>query len=360
MMGSKNIPGNVHLSHDLAIIVSSALESFPRGTVGCALILSLLPCPAPGVPPAARLCTQLVKRRGRIVVVAVYNVATNLGKNIKVESVAGLFRIPSGLQHGASSTFAFGGIGSVRVTNPAPVVTPGLSAKPAITPPEGFSLNQLSPFYGQVRIGNVSPENFPNSGQFSLGANYSTNTSIDITGWHVKSNRGDVRVSTAVGDYKPFGMTPSTDIILKNGEYVNFSTNYSPISISFRLNECTGFLNNTYQFNPALPANCPAMYDRSEITSFSGACQNIVLSLGNCSAPTANQINSLPSYNEDSCKVFLDRFNYSTCYSRHRGDANFFNNEWRVWLSGQTGFNVSHDRLLLLDNNGLLVDQYIY
>jgi len=300
-----------------------------------------------------------------IVIVALYNTFDKLSANVKFENLSGLFRIPSGLYHGISSTVvslsvggnSYGGVVQPSRNSPVP---PGVKVGPVVIPPAGFNASQLSPYYGQVKIGSVSAGNFYSPSQFSLSAN-SLNAPLDITGWHLKSNVGDISVPPAVADYNPSGFSSNSDIIVQNGSYVNFYDSSSPVLKNLRMNECAGYLNNTYDFNPSLPANCPVMYDRSEITSFSGLCQNIILSIWGCSTPSANQLNNLASYSDQVCKNFIvDRFSYNGCYKYHRTDSNFFSGEWRVWMNGAINFDQSHDRLLLLDGSGLLVDQYYY
>lgn len=300
-----------------------------------------------------------------IVAVALYNTFTKLGTNFKFGTLSGLFHIPSGL-HGVSSTvvsLSAGGnnyVGVVQSPGGSQTTPPGSGVQPIVIPPAGFAAKDLSPYYGQVKIGSVSAGSFYNPGQFSLSAN-SPKVPPDITGWHLKSNGGNISIPKAVADYDPSGFSLSSDIILQNGSYVNFYNNSSPIIRNLRLNECMGYLNAVYDFSPSLPTNCPAMYDRSEITSFSGLCQNIILSIWGCSAPPASQLNNLAIYSDQICKNFIvDRFSYNGCYKYHRTDSNFLSGEWRVWLGGEMNFDPSHDRLLLLDGNGLLVDQYYY
>jgi hypothetical protein len=191
-------------------------------------------------------------------------------------------------------------------------------------------------------------------------AGYSIAGPINITGWSVKSNKGTLSFPKAVNDYNPSGLSPNGDIILNKNDFVVFYSNYSPIGTGLRLNKCTGYLNSSVSFNPRLPNNCPSMYERSEISSFSGACQNLMSSLWGCAVPNPDQVNLLP-YSDTDCRVLLsNRLNYNGCYSRFHNEADFLSNEWRVWLRTQFNFDWAHDDLRLFDRNGLLVDQYVY
>ncbi|TSA44901.1 hypothetical protein D4R51_02795 [bacterium] len=304
-----------------------------------------------------------------IVVIALYNVFSRFGSEVKFGNFFSLFRIPSGLNHGSSSNSMFLPVG----TSPRVAVTPNQSppppqtqkpAKPVVIPPVGFTTDQLSPFYGQAKINSVSQGSYYNPSQLSLRADYSLQTPVNITGWGIKSNRsggGSVfLIPKAVSDYSPLGLVPSGDILLNKNDFVNFYSNFSPVGTGLRLNKCTGYLNASIKFNPQLPNDCPSMYERSETFTFSGICQNLMTSFGGCSVPTPDQINSLP-YSDTECRaILLNRPNYGSCYNRYHNDANFFSNEWRVWLQSQFNFDWAHDRLQLFDRNGLLVDQYIY
>ncbi len=297
-----------------------------------------------------------------VVAVAVYNVFTHFGSSWRFESISGVLRFPSFNNATSSYSPPSGGNNyNQNRSNRNPVSTGSVQPpKPAVNPPAGFSVSQLSPYYGQVKIGHPSQGGSFNPSQFSIRADYSLTAPVNITGWSVKSNNGILFFPKAVSDYSPSGLAPNRDIALSKNEYVNFYSNFSPVGTGLRMNKCTGYLNNSIKFNPQLPNNCPSMYERSEIAAFSGACQSLILSLWGCSVPTPDQINLLP-YSDTECRaILLNRLNYDSCYSRYHNDADFFSNEWRVWLQSQFNFDWTHDRLQLFDRSGLLVDQYIY
>lgn len=237
--------------------------------------------------------------------------------------------------------------------------------KPQITPPAGFTLAQLSPYYQKLRLSNVvAPRSYydPTSvSQFSLQASFGTSTmAADVTGWQVKGNSGtQAFIPKAVGNYniQAFGTPYSSDIVLHDGELLTVYSTASPVGVNLRLNKCTGYLGNQYRFSPSLPQNCPAV-DRALVSTFSGECQSYIFSLYGCAEPTPNDKNRL-SY-DNACLTFLNKLNYQGCYTAHRGDADFLGREWRAWIDHEMPFNSQHDRILLLDKNGLLVDIYTY
>lgn len=224
--------------------------------------------------------------------------------------------------------------------------------------PQGFTLKDLSPYFHKVRISSVSPGGgyFGSYGQLSLSVNSNdAGTSINVSGWFLRGNKGSQYVPQAVSIYDPSGLSVESDIYLGNGDILNMYTSRSAIGENIRLNKCIGYLQNANNFVPALPMSCPYI-NRSDVAGFSGQCQNYVTSIGSCAAPAANPPVPESDY---GCRAFINNLNYKGCFDTHRSDSDFLSHEWRAWI-GNTFLDTSHDRLLLLDRQGLLVDLYQY
>jgi len=234
---------------------------------------------------------------------------------------------------------------------------------PKITPPFGFELGDLSIYFHKIRIASAqAPRNLFERGQFTLKAEHNLSEGINVTGWKIKTNSGrEIFISRAIADYTPTNLPPEGDIILYPENYLNVYgwSNASFGGKNFRLNKCMGYLNSFYNFDPRLPQNCPTP-NQSEIITFSGRCQNFIRSLGSCEVPTANQLNSFSGPADTSCRAYLEKLNYGYCYETNRHKNDFFSNEWRVWLNLPLPFDSEHDRLLLFDKAGKLVDEYVY
>ncbi len=234
------------------------------------------------------------------------------------------------------------------------------------TPPPSFSLGpstaasttgDRSPYYGQVRFGSVYAGSGGSFGQISLYA-YFTNesTTADVTGWLIKSNRGGLYIPQAVPIYEPLGLAPETDIILHYGDTLDLYSSSAPVNL--RLNECIGYLPNRNQFIPQLPQTCPYFSDRAAIQSFTGACQNYILSLGSCQLPDLSSP-QIPT-NDYACRQYIQsHFRYSSCFEEHYADYNFLSNQIWAW-TGSTPLDPFHDTVTLYDKNGLVVDTYSY
>jgi hypothetical protein len=243
---------------------------------------------------------------------------------------------------------------------PAPSPTPTPAPAPVPPPPAGFTQGDLSPFYGKVTLSYVSrPSYYVGGGVISVRADGQLGDPVDVTGWKVKGNKGEVNLSGAPAPGGPDPINQTTLLLRPGDELIAYGgyINYRLPVLNVRLNKCTGYLNDRYNLNPRVPENCPR-YTRDEFATFTGACQNYLYSLRSCGTPPPEKINEL-SY-DAACRAFLDTLNYDGCYRRHRSDGDFLQGGWRVWLPSAIPFSVDHDRILLLDWQGLLVSQYVY
>ncbi len=275
----------------------------------------------------------------------------------------GAFNLPNFYGGGSSTSTA-----TAAANNPPWQPTPdtssnnqiGVNATTTIDPsqiPAGFTVSQLSPYFHKIRITSVYPGyGIGNVSQISLSVSLAANEALDITGWRMQANRGSQYIPKGVEVYDPSGLASDEDIYARDGETVTVYSSVSRIGENFRMNKCIGYIEQTQgTFNPPLGQNCPYI-DRSEIQSFTGQCQNYIMSLGNCALPNSNP--PIPS-TDYGCQTFLNTLNYGGCFARHRADPDFLGREWRIW-TGTKFLDASHDRVLLFDRNGLLVDEYDY
>ncbi len=230
-------------------------------------------------------------------------------------------------------------------TSPAPQINPA-------DIPSGFTLRDLSPYFKKFRI-SASPGYLGSYSQISIYV--SSNERVDVTGWSIRGNRGSAYIPQAVDVYESSGFASPSDIYLKNGDVLYIYSTTSGIGVNLRLNKCLGYLSNSNTFNPPLPLNCPSI-NRSAIQNFTGQCQQYIMSLSSCQMPAPNPPIPITDY---ACQQFLNNLNYGGCFAAHRSDYDFLSNEWRVWTGSQF-LDFQHDRLLLFDRRGLLVDEYNY
>ncbi len=228
---------------------------------------------------------------------------------------------------------------------------------PLNQPPEGFTKEQLSPYYQLLELSSVNrPPKSGFGGRFTIRTASALEESVNITNWRVRSNKGEIAIYGGSGGAGPVNQS---NIILRPGTSATVYSIQSSFVKNVEMNSCTGYLSKTYAFNPSLPNNCPRP-DRSSIYTFSGACQSFILSLSACEQPTGEELNRFAGENDSACREFLNRLNYQNCYDEHSAETGFSRYGWRVWLTEVLPFNSEHDRLLLLDRNSLLVDIYTY
>jgi len=247
--------------------------------------------------------------------------------------------------------------------SPPAVQDPVPEPEPVIVPPKGFSVDDMSSFYDLVTLSQVQKASsyYNNSGSFSMRGAYSLGDQmVDVTGWHVKSNRGNpIWIPQIVEYYSPGGPFAEKDIFIGKSDRVYVYGAPSPVGRSFRLNKCIGYLNNHYEFEPALSRSCPSA-PRSDMANLTGRCQSFLTSLWGCEEPTPEEINEYSNPKDAGCGGYLEYKTYNGCYAAHRGDPDFLSKEWRVWVNQDFGFDSSHDQVVLYDSAGKVVDVYTY
>ena len=237
------------------------------------------------------------------------------------------------------------------VYNPGQTYTQPPSAKQI---PAGYTKDQISPYYGEIGIGSVYGGYGGSSGQIVLYSYLNQNETVDVTGWQLRGNRGSGFIPQAVEVYQPSGFAPAGDIHLGPAQSLYLYSAQGTINL--RLNKCIGYLQKNLNTNPPLPQSCPNI-DPAQLSSFTGACQNYILSLPACTVPTNNSM-SIPQ-NDYACQQFLTTLNYSGCFNAHFGERDFLSSQWWVW-TGSSIADPYHDNIRLLDRNNLLVAQYSY
>ncbi len=288
-----------------------------------------------------------------VVYVAGSGILEKLGGVLSYLAPHGVNASSSNVQLGGDT---IGGASPVWTTGTGSGTTTGTisqSSSTTISPsniPAGYTVAQLSPFFHKITFSSLYAGSLYSYGRISLSYSNNGTTTIDVTGWQIKSNRSGEYLPTAVNLYDPSGLTAPTDILMQKGQILNIYSDTSPFNL--RLNKCIGYMQNSNHFNPALPSNCPYV-NQSDISTFTGVCQQYIYSLGSCSLPNMNSI-SIPQ-NDYACRAYLENLNYSGCFAKHVNDSDFLSNEWRVW-TGSSVIDQIHDTVLLLDRNGLLVD----
>lgn len=235
------------------------------------------------------------------------------------------------------------------------------SNSPSDDLPTGYTAKDLSPDFRKVRISAVKRVDTARTTtdapvitiRESIG---SGDAAVNLTGMRIQSNAQSFLIPRAAKIYKTTG-APLTNVALGNGQSAVIIGSASPVNANFMGNSCMGYLNQRYTFKPRLAGGSCARPTKNEIATFSGACQDYILRLPNCGE--GNPSDSRIPASDSACRAFVSKINYDGCVERSQADANFSTNTWNVW-AGKSLVDPLHDRVLLLDASGKLVDYFLY
>ncbi len=177
---------------------------------------------------------------------------------------------------------------------------------------------------------------------------------VNVSGWLIKGNIGSYYIGKAVEVYDPTGLNEAGTIFLAPGSVLHIYSYPGPIDRNFQVNKCLGYLQNSNQFDPPLTNLCPR-FEKGDVAHLSGSCQRYLRSLPRCALPDDNS----PLWQDRNCAEKLSQLNYKSCFENHRLDRDFLTGEWRLYGSGQV-LDLLHDQVYLFDQQGMVVDSYVY
>lgn len=262
-------------------------------------------------------------------------------------------------------------------------VLPGVSGGSVSTGVDtGTYLASNSSFEGKIKIGrgNAKSEDYGNE-EYIILKNATKDESINITGWKLQNNGsifgGQQTISIPRGTYlfDPDGSVLSDIILLPGEEAIVLSGNITrtrPIKInySFKVNKCSGYLDKleNYDFTPSLSTSCPLIKDEPEVKTANSSCYDAISRIGRCVTADFEinddddmELNGRVVSIGSECRKFIEKTaNYENCIERHAGDADFFDNEWRVFLGEGELWNENREVISLYDNLNRLVARISY
>ena len=148
------------------------------------------------------------------------------------------------------------------------------------------------------------------------------------------------------------------NIILKYGESAVIVSGESPISQNFKLNKCSGYLNQRADFAPYISSNCPQLKDRNDTKNLNNRCLDYLDSLQQCFLPT---INADTDINAECAQFVSQHASYAGCVADYKNDGDFDKKEWRIFLGRATEFwNNKHEDIRLLDKQSNLITETSY
>ena len=226
---------------------------------------------------------------------------------------------------------------------------------------------RLSPYYGQVTIsGSPKNSNYQNE---KVELYNKSQKPINITGWTLTNEKSGATFTVPQAYFIPkyTDLAFNVNLELGSGDKVTIFTQASPLGFGrdiktqygFQLNQCSGYLNNTYDFSPKLSNQCPKIeLTPQEEKTLDRACQDTIKKLSACQPLTGKVIDG----HSRSCVEFLkEKMSYESCVNTHRSDAKFLKGQWYVYIGAANNYWRDHDDALILrDERGLVVDRYEY
>lgn len=232
-------------------------------------------------------------------------------------------------------------------------------------------ISKRSPYYGKIRMSNISGirSTNPNQQYLTLSTSIKKNETVKITGWYMKSEVTGYFAVIGKAALLPYPSQSGieSNVILQQGDRVYLTKGFSPIGISFRTNKCTGYFEQDRIFYPSLSLDCPLPKDE-RLPTFSSdydsndLCLLTIERLPQCSTVDSEFIRALPDTVPQSCKDYMrNQINYSTCLALHYSDTDFPGNVYRLYFN-KFGplWRPLHDKIDLIDENGLIVDSVSY
>ncbi|MES2014803.1 MAG: hypothetical protein V4437_03260 [Patescibacteria group bacterium] len=221
-----------------------------------------------------------------------------------------------------------------------------------------------SPYASSIRLENSGATNSDAKNEYVTIRTGTLKNNITITGWTLESTTSNLKMVIGSAAQIPSlgNINSETPVTLDSDSTVIVTTGRSPNGASFRLNECTGYFAQFQEFSPRLAQDCPRPTDEMlrypEKTAGNDLCENFVRGLRQCTLT----VTAIPGNIGSSCQDFvLTNLSYNGCITAHKNDPDFYRDEWRVFLNrDQELWKNTHDRILLLDENGKLVASTSY
>lgn len=228
--------------------------------------------------------------------------------------------------------------------------------------------NQNASIYkGKVNIFFINRSPVASQEYVTIHASGLATTSIPVTGWTIKSLSSGASVKIPQASYLYFAGTLNgeQDIYLSANDTLYLNTGISPNGASFKINKCSGYLNQFQTFVPYIGSYCPAPRneDVSKIprTGYNDSCFDYIETMPSCRI----QNDPLPSWSQKwsvECTDFIyKKINYPACVDTHKNDKDFYQPEWRVYLKrSEPLWKNNREYIVLLDQYGKIVDEIKY
>lgn len=196
----------------------------------------------------------------------------------------------------------------------------------------------------------------PQEEHVTIQASFANSESINISNWSLENGTGlRINIGQATLLLKTGDINLQQNILLAPGEKAIVASGESPLGTGFKLNKCTGYLEQMQDFFPPLFLDCPdPINDEILPANLDNSCIDYIRrEFEKCKAYF-----TYPSNLSSACQDYInERINYRGCVQWHKNDPNFYKSEWRVYLNKKTEFwDNDRETVILYDENNKIVD----
>jgi hypothetical protein len=196
-----------------------------------------------------------------------------------------------------------------------------------------------------------------------ISASDNNKNKILLTGMLLKSRMtgNQANIGEGVAVYYSNNLNKTEPVFISPGQTVYVITGRSPIGYSFRINKCTGYLNNYYQnFIVSLPNSCPLIKSYplpARPNALKDNCLDFLDTISSCQTEF-----SFASDLAEDCKTFItDRANYPRCVADFSNDKDFLGDSWNIYLGRDDSLWKSKREIIdLVDQQGNVISTYTY
>ena len=223
-----------------------------------------------------------------------------------------------------------------------------------------------SPYAGNLTlsVGNVQSTD-PTAEYLVIRVSSNLVGQLSISNWKLESPV--TALGAVIGPANPLPISGTgkneASVTVGAGATIYVISGRSPEGESFRKNLCTGYFGNNQSFTPSLTRDCPRPSDELKKAAQAGfiptdACISYVNGLSSCQLVSV----AFPQNIGSGCQSFITTsLTYNGCVDAHKTNADFYKNEWYLYLDrDQELWKSSNEQIRLLDENGKVVASVSY
>ncbi len=205
--------------------------------------------------------------------------------------------------------------------------------------------------------GTAKSEVYPEKEYVTINVTQGNLSPLNINDWSLQNSAGK-KVRLGSGTQILFGGKYEPYIQVKAGDRLTIVSGPSPVAPWFRVNKCSGYLEQFEDFVPPLSTHCPTITSEAGFQKIEKNCQAFMRTIPVCQI----NVNPLPNTLSTACKEYVNNsIGYTVCVAKYQNDSNFSTNEWRVYL-GQSieMWKAKGETIRLLDAVGKPIAEVKY